>query len=51
MNAFTNVFTALPLLGATPLVATVNGTPPTVRVEDACPVTLPALLDVNTIVH
>ena len=52
MFASTNVLTASPEFGATPSVATVNGpTPPTEAVEVACPVTLPAVGEVNMIVH
>jgi hypothetical protein len=50
--ASTNVFTASPEFGDTPSVATVNAAEPaTDNVDDACPVTLPAALDVKTIVH
>ena len=52
MFASTNVFTASPPLGATPSVCTVNGAdPPTDNVEVACPVTFPAVGEVNVIVH
>src|ERR1043165_1747625 len=52
MFASTNVFTASALFGATPSVSTLNGAEPlTDRVEDACAVTLPAVLDVKVIVH
>src|SRR5690349_6011356 len=47
MLASTNVLTASPLLGATPSVWTVTGTPVMVRLALAWPVTLPALGDVN----
>ena len=51
MFASTNVFTASPLFGAAPSVETVNGTPPIVRVENACAVALPAEFDMKVIVH
>jgi len=47
----TNVFTAGPELGATPLVETVTGVPLTSRLEVAVPVTLPPVGEVNVIVH
>src|SRR5262245_58864371 len=47
MFASTNVFTAFPELGAIPSVSTVNGAEPTTeRVEEAWPVTLPAVGEV-----
>jgi len=50
--ASTKVFTALPEFGKTPSVSTVNGAEPaTDNVEDACPVTFPAVFDVKVIVH
>ena len=50
--ASTNVFTAGPEFGATPFVETVNADGvPSVPVQVALPVTFPAELDVNTIVH
>ena len=52
MFALTNVFTASAEFGATPSVATVKGAEPmTETVELACPVTVPAVFDVKTIVH
>jgi hypothetical protein len=52
MFASTNVFTASGPSGATPSVCTVNGAePPTESVAVACPVTVPAVGDVNVIVH
>ena len=51
MFASTNVFTPSLEFGATPSVATVTGTPPTLSVEVACPRTLPAVGEVNVIVH
>jgi hypothetical protein len=47
----TNVFTALPLFGEFPSVATVTGNPASVSVDDACPVTVPVEFDVKVIVH
>jgi hypothetical protein len=51
MFASTNVFTADPLLGATPFVDTGITTPPIVTVEDALPVTVPPDCDVNVTEH
>src|SRR5437763_785777 len=49
--ASTNVFTASPELGAMPSVERVRATPPTDRDTEACPVTCPAVIEVNTTVH
>jgi hypothetical protein len=52
MFASTNVFTAGAEFGAVPFVTTVKtGEPPTDSVDDALPVTMPGVGDVNVIVH
>src|SRR6266545_3966931 len=51
MFASTKVAMASFELPAMPFVATVIAAPPTASVADACPVTVPAVLDVNVIVH
>jgi hypothetical protein len=47
MFASTNVFTASPEFGATPFVSTGIVRPLIVTVDDACPVTVPPVADVN----
>src|ERR1044071_1744904 len=49
--ASTNVFTASALFGEFPSVDTVTGKPASVRVDEACPVTVPVVFDLNVIVH
>ena len=47
----TNRFTASEPLLPAPLVWRVRASPPTVKVADAWPVTVPAVAEVNTTVH
>src|SRR5881397_3371467 len=47
----TKIFTASPLFGATPFVSRWIDTPRTENVEDAWPVTVPVVRDVNVTVH
>ena len=51
MLASTNVLIASPEFWPTPSVWTLTGRPATVSVEDACPSTLPAVAELNMIVH
>src|SRR4051812_3420279 len=51
MFASTNVLTPRPLFGATPFVERLNTTPPIDSVDDAFPVTVPPVADVNVTEH
>src|SRR6188768_4248371 len=51
IRASTNVFTAGPLFGATPFVARLNTTPPIDSVDEALPVTVPPVAEVNVTWH